>query len=751
MINDSILDAIVAGTHADPFSVLGVHAGKSGEQWLTAWLPTASKVVAEVGGDSGVSNGSGDSDNTNGELALTKVRDAGLFRGLMPVGSTSDDYRLRVSWPLAEVRIDDPYRHGSTLSESDLWLYSEGSHQRPYEFLGAHLVQSRGVDGVRFAVWAPNASQVSLIGDFNAWDSTRYPMRRHPGAGVWEIFIPGIGPGERYQFAIRDAFGESLPGHADPYARQAQIRPERASVISALPLSRAFGKAASKPAVSNHRAAPISVYEVHLPSWRRITEQDNRCMNWDELAAELVTYVSDMGFTHVELLPISEYPLDDSWGYQPTGLYAPSARFGEPAGLRRFVDACHDAGIGVVLDWVPGHFPEDAHALAKFDGTALFEHADPREGLHQDWGSLIYNFGRLEVREFLLGNARYWVEQFDVDALRVDAVASMIYRDYSRKPGQWVPNKDGGRENYEAISLLQEMNTSLGASHPQVATIAEESTAFSGVSAPVSANGLGFHYKWNMGWMNDTLRFMARDPAHRGFHLNEMTFGMVYAYSENFVLPLSHDEVVHGKGSLLARMPGDQWQKMANLRLYLGFMFAHPGKKLLFMGGEFAQPGEWQFNASLDWHLLEHAEHRGCQALVRDLNHLYRSTGALHELDCQPEGFEWVVADDTTQVVLAFLRYGAETGQTSARSTKDALLSVSNFTPVIRENYRLGVPRAGQWVERFNSDAAIYGGSNVGNLGGVMAQPVPMHGHPYSIAVTLPPLSTLMFYPAITA
>lgn len=720
MIDATAVSALVAGQQRDPFAVLGVHQKESEASSLVVWLPGARAVAVVIAGSSAA-------------IALDQIHADGLFGVAIPKGLQVKDYRLQVSWSNGEQLLDDPYRFGALIDSTDLQAFSSGTHDRPYQFLGAHCISVEQVDGVRFAVWAPNASTVSVVGDFNAWEARRHPMRLRLEAGVWEIFIPGIGAHERYKFAMLDASGRTLPWHADPYARQAELRPATASIVSALAVR---GPACARErTVSNDRHAPISIYELHPGSWRRVPEDGNRFLNWDELAAQLIPYVGEMGFTHLELMPISEHPFDGSWGYQPTGMYAPTARFGDPTGLRRFIAACHDAGLGVILDWVPGHFPSDLHAQARFDGTHLFEHADPFEGYHPDWNTLIYNFGRNEVRNFLTGNARYWVEEFDIDGLRVDAVASMLYRDYSREPGQWVPNSDGGRENYEAVALLRHVNESLGRTHPQVATIAEESTSWPGVSQPTSGGGLGFHYKWNMGWMNDTLVFMARDPAHRHYHLNELTFGLLYAFSENFVLPLSHDEVVHGKGSLIDRMPGDRWQQFANLRLYFAFMFAHPGKKLLFMGGEFAQSREWNHDRSLDWHLLDQPEHAGIKTLYRELNHFYRNSPALFLHDCEAQGFEWVVDDDQANTVLAFVRRGDTAAQT--------ILVVFNFTPVLRHAYRIGVPHGGHWRECFNSDASLYGGSDAGNLGGCTSEPLPMHGQAQSLSLTLPPLSAV--------
>ena len=627
---------------------------------------------------------------------------------------------------------------GPSISPTDLEWLAQGRHPRPFDVLGAHPVRDPDaagpVRGTRFAVWAPNARSVSVVGDFNGWDGRRHPLQNRGGSGVWECFVEAVQPGALYKFELHDAQGHLLPLKADPCARQAQLRPDNASVVAErvapLPLP-------PERAAANGRQAPVSIYEVHLASWRK--RPDGGFLSWDELAASLPEYVASMGFTHVELMPITEYPYDGSWGYQTLGAYAPSARFGPMEGFQRFVQACHARGLGVLLDWVPAHFPTDAHGLARFDGTALYEYLDAREGFHQDWNTFIYNFGRWEVRNFLIGSARYWIERGGVDGLRVDAVASMLYRDYSRQDGQWIPNAFGGRENLEAIDLFKALNSILGAEYPGSITVAEESTAFPGVSAPVSHGGLGFHYKWNMGWMNDTLRYMQQDPVHRRWHHDKMRFGLVYAFSENFVLPLSHDEVVHGKGSILGRMPGDDWQRFANLRAYYGFMWGHPGKKLLFMGQEFAQPWEWQDAHELPWTLLQDARHAGVQQLVRDLNGVYRGQPALHRLDCEASGFEWLVVDDADNSVLAWARHDGQGG---------SVLVVCNFTPVVRTAYRVGLPQAlaqGAWREVLNTDATVYGGSGVGN-GGVdlPVQEQGAHGRARSLSLTLPPLATLM-------
>ncbi len=723
------IERLLHARHDDPFSILGRHAAADGTVLVRALLPGATAVtVLDTAG------------RPLGPLALRHA--GGFFEGTLPC--VPAHYLLDVAWPGGHhVQQEDPYRFGPLLGATDLWLLSEGTHLRPYEALGGHPRTHEGVAGAGFAVWAPNARRVSVVGDFNGWDGRRHPMRLRHDAGVWELFLPGVAAGARYKYEIVGADGQLLPLKADPCALAAELRPGTASVVAAIP--------PSVPALPGRRAAnapdaPVSVYEVHLASWRRKPEDGGRWLDWDELADRLIPYALDMGFTHLELLPISEHPFDGSWGYQPIGLYAPTARFtpaasaaagqGDPTACARFVARCHAAGLGVLLDWVPAHFPSDAHGLARFDGTALYEYADPREGFHHDWNTLIYNFGRTEVRNFLVGNALFWLERLGVDGLRVDAVASMLYRDYSRQHGEWVPNAHGGRENLEAIGFLRRMNEVVGAERPGAVTVAEESTSFPGVSRPTSAGGLGFHYKWNMGWMNDTLRYFGRDPVHRSYHHHELTFSLVYAFSEHFVLPFSHDEVVHGKGSLLARMPGDRWQQFANLRAMYGYMWGHPGKKLLFMGCEFAQVREWNHDRSLDWHLLDDPLHAGVQALVRDLNRVLRDYPALHQRDSEPAGFEWLAADEAPSSVLAFARHGRAEGQT--------MLVVCNLTPSVRRSWRLGVPRPGRWHERINTDSQHYGGSNVGTPWGVAGtEPVPSHGRPHSVLLTLPPLATV--------
>ncbi len=722
MLQPHDIELIRQAAHGDPFSVLGPHAQSSGRVSVRAFIPGAAQVLVVAA-------------STQRVLAtLARRHDDGFFERVL-TARLQTPYQLHVRWADgSEVVLEDPYRFGPVLGDMDVWLLGEGTHLRPFEVLGARPASMDGVAGASFAVWAPNASRVSVVGDFNHWDGRRHPMRLRRECGVWEIFLPGVPEGARYKYEIRTGAGAVLPHRADPYALCAELRPATASVVAPLP-------AVTAPSVQRRNAnaldAPVSIYEVHLGSWRRKPEEHNRWLDWDELADTLVPYAVDMGFTHLELLPISEHPFDGSWGYQPTGMYAPTARFGSPQGFRRFVQRCHAQGLGVLIDWVPAHFPTDAHGLGNFDGTHLYEYADPREGFHNDWNTLIYNLGRTEVSNFLVGNALYWLERFGVDGLRVDAVASMLYRDYSRKAGEWIPNEHGGRENLEAIAFIKRMNQVVGEQRAEAITLAEESTAFPAVSRPTYAGGLGFHYKWNMGWMHDTLQYMARDPVHRKHHQGEMTFGLVYAFNENFVLPLSHDEVVHGKGSMLAKMPGDRWQQFANLRAYYGFMFGHPGKKLLFMGCEFAQQREWNHDQSLDWHLLDDPMHAGMQRLLRDLNRLYRTTAALHQLDFTPAGFEWIDHNDAENSVLGFIRRGED-----ARS---CIVVVCNFTPSPRTGYRLGVPHEGQYRECLNTDSHHYGGSNMGTpLGAAWAQHLPSHGKPWSVVLSLPPLATVM-------
>ena len=623
------------------------------------------------------------------------------------------------------------------LSDLDLHLFGEGRHYEIYKKLGAHLVTSGGVTGLRFAVWAPNADGVAVVGDFNGWNGRQHAMTPEGQSGVWSVFVPGLGHGEKYKFEIRWRSGMTVL-KADPYARFFEVPPRSASV--AWQSEYVWGDQAwldARRANGHLLDRPVAAYEVHLGSWRR--GDQNATLGYRDLAGQLVPYVKEMGFTHIELLPVMEHPFTGSWGYQVTGFYAPTSRFGTPDDFKYFVDECHRAGIGVLLDWVPGHFPKDWYGLIRFDGTALYEHEDPRKGEHQDWGTLIFNYGRHEVRNFLLANALFWLEEYHLDGLRVDAVASMLYLDYSRKQGEWVPNQFGGRENLEAIDFLRQLNTLVHEKHPGAVTLAEESTAWPAVSRPVYVGGLGFTFKWNMGWMHDMLRYTGNDPVHRKWHHNDITFSMLYAYNENFVLPFSHDEVVHGKRSLLGKMPGDWWQKHANLRALFGYTTGHPGKKLLFMGGEFAQSREWNHDASLDWHLLEYPSHEGMSRLVRDLNHLYTSEPALHQLDFSGDGFAWIDCNDHEQSIISFLR--------RAKDPADVVVFVVNFTPVVRNGYRVGVPLGGRYREVINTDAEIYGGSNVGNGGAVEAEDAARHGHAYSVSLTVPPLACVILKP----
>ncbi|MCJ9427851.1 1,4-alpha-glucan branching protein GlgB [Kordiimonas marina] len=715
------IDALAAGRHPDPFSRLGRHAeGKT--TVIRAVVPGADsvKVFTRTG--------------TSPLATLTRVKGA-LFEGTLAAGKAKTGYRLQAEHGGQAWDFIDAYSFGPVLGEIDLYLIGEGTHEKAYQCLGAHIMTHEGVDGVHFAVWAPNASQVALVGDFNHWNSIHHPMRNRGDSGIWELFVPGIGDGTHYKYCIYGKEGHQLPLKADPFAFGTEYRPNTASVVRDL-TSYGWSDAGwmESRGERQHRAAPISIYEVHAGSWRR--KDGNGFLGYRDLAAELIPYVKEMGFTHIELMPISEHPFDGSWGYQPIGLYSPTRRFGTPSDFKAFVDACHEADIGVLLDWVPGHFPADEHGLAHFDGTHLFDHADPKKGYHPDWNTLIFNYGRREVVNYLISNARFWLEEYHLDGLRVDAVASMLYLDYSREDGEWIANQYGGNQNLEAIDFLKRMNERVYASQDGIMTVAEESTAWPGVSAPTDAGGLGFGYKWNMGWMHDTLDYMSRESVYRRHHHHQMTFGIDYAFSENYVLPLSHDEVVHGKGSLLARMPGDRWQKFANLRAYFAFMWAHPGKKLLFMGGEFAQEQEWNAEHSLDWHLLDYAEHRNIQALIKDLNHLYRDTPALYLRDCERAGFEWVDGATAGENILVFLRRGGD---------YRPCLVVCNFSPMVRHNYRVGVPYGGRWAEVLNTDSHYYGGSGVGNGGGVMAEAKPWHIKPYSVSITVPPLSTTVF------
>ncbi len=713
------VEAIVQGRHGDPFAVLGPHETADGCS-VRAFLPGASGGTVI--------------DRSSGQVlgALQLLHPDGFWTGDIPARVP---YDLQFDTPLGPYKTADAYAFPPTLGPLDLHLLGEGRHRELGHVLGAHPAEMDGVAGVRFAVWAPNASRVSVVGEFNFWDGRRHPMRRHAGAGVWDLFIPGIGTGAIYKYELLGPGGEMLPQKADPVAWAAELPPRTGSIVASAADWRWTDAAwMQRRAAAQSPAAPISTYEVHAASWLPASLEGGA--GWAALADRLAPYCAGMGFTHIELLPIMEHPFGGSWGYQPLGQFAPSSRLGPPEAFASFVDRCHLMGIGVILDWVPAHFPTDPHGLARFDGTPLYEHADPREGFHQDWNTYIFNLGRNEVRGFLIASALFWLEHYHADGLRVDAVASMLYRDYSRNPGEWVPNKYGGRENLESVSFLQELSRAVIERCPGALLIAEESTAWPGVTRRADEGGLGFDFKWNMGWMHDTLHYMQEDPVNRRYHHDEITFGLVYAFSERFTLPLSHDEVVYGKGSLIRKMPGDPWQKFANLRAYLAFMWTYPGKKLLFMGGEFAQDREWNHDTGLDWDLLDQAPNAGMQALLRDLNGAYRRLPALHQGDCDPGGFQWVVVGDSANSVFAYLRLPTDGGP--------AALVICNFTPVPRHGYRIGVPHGGTWKEVLNSDASGYGGSNVGNGGALQADPVSSHGHPASLSLTLPPLATLI-------
>ncbi len=714
---ESDVKAIVAGTHGNAFSVLGIQ-GSEGALVARCFIPHAETVSAHALDGTAL-----------GEL--TRRNDAGFFEGAIATAARAP-LKFLARNAGGEWWVTDAYSFGPVLGPMDDYYIAEGSHLRLFDKFGAHLIDHEGASGIHFAVWAPNARRVSVVGDFNEWDGRRHPMRKRQDIGIWEIFVPDIGAGRSYKFEILGPKGQKLPLKADPFAFRSELRPATASITTA-PLAHEWGDEAHRSfwRNANARREPMSIYEVHAGSWQR--RDDGTFLSWDEMGERLIPYMVDTGFTHIEFMPITEHPYDPSWGYQTTGLYAPTARFGDPVGFARFVDGAHRAGIGVILDWVPAHFPVDEHGLVWFDGTALYEHADPRKGFHPDWNTAIYNFGRREVLSFLVNNALYWAEKYHLDGLRVDAVASMLYLDYSRKAGEWIPNEKGGRENLEAVDFLQQMNKAVYGHHPGVVTIAEESTSWPKVSQPVHEGGLGFGFKWNMGFMHDTLEYFAKEPVHRKHHHSQITFGLVYAFSENFVLPLSHDEVVHGKGTLLTKMAGDDWQKFATLRAYYAFMWGYPGKKLLFMGQEFAQRGEWSEERALDWYLLDKPEHRGVRSLVRDLNRLYRSRPALHARDCEPEGFEWLIVDDSANSVFAWLRKAPGA---------NPVVVVANFTPVPRDDYRIPVPTAGRWREIINSDASEYGGSGKGNGGAV--QSTPDGGGGSAITMLLPPLATIM-------
>ncbi|MBT4140146.1 MAG: 1,4-alpha-glucan branching protein GlgB [Candidatus Latescibacteria bacterium] len=719
------IDRIVHGNHHDPFAILGMHTVliPNGQSIvIRAYRPGAEKVTAK---------------SDRAPVELIQHQDTGFFEAIVPNEQTHFLYELDISYPHNnQVITPDPYTFPPILSDYDLHLFSESNHHHIFEKLGAHPITFHGIQGVSFAVWAPNAKRISVMGDFNQWNGSQYGMRNRGTTGVWEIFIPHLEPNTTYKYEIITQ-SDDVIAKSDPYAFYAEHRPKTASIVYDLTdegwTDNAWIEQRSNTSAHNQ---PMAIYEVHLGSWRRNPDENNRSLTYRELAHELVDYVLEMGYTHLELMPVMEHPLDKSWGYQVTGYYAPTSRFGTPDDFKYFVNHCHNNGIGVILDWVPAHYPKDAHGLAFFDGSALYEHADPRQGAHPDWGTLIFNYGRNEVRNFLTANAIFWAEKYHIDGLRVDAVASMLYLDYSREGDEWVPNKYGGRENLEAIDFMKQVNEVIHSRFPGILMIAEESTAWPGVSRPIYLGGLGYGFKWNMGWMNDMLSYIEREPIHRRHHHDSLTFGLVYAFHENFILVLSHDEVVHGKRSLLDKMPGDRWQKFANLRLFYTYMYGHPGKKLLFMGSDLGQWTEWNEDDSLPWHLLEEPDHAGLQRFVKDLNPLYRNEPALSECDFDPKGFDWLDFNDAENSVISFQRR-AENGTT--------LLFICNFTPVPRENYRIGVPLAGHYNEILNSDAEIYGGSNKGNLGGVSADNIASHGHKHSIEVTIPPLASVVF------
>lgn len=717
--------AILEARSHDPFSYLGRHSSGDGVM-IRAFKPRAGRMwILPVDGE---------------PIAMARIEGTDFFEGYWPHVNFGHRYRFRIenaaghSW-----EEEDVYRFVPLLGEMDLHLIGEGNHFEKYRIMGAHVCEHEGISGVGFAVWAPSAARVSVVGNFNHWDGREHQMRVRGSSGVWELFIPGLCEGEVYKFEVRAQNG-SVFQKADPYAQQMELRPATASVVHNRFVYQ-WGDASWMNARVEHQAVdrPMSIYEVHLGSWRRPGSDDSSYLGYRELAHQLVEYCQWMGFTHIELMPVTEHPFDGSWGYQTVGYFAPTSRFGTPDDFRYFVDYCHRHGIGVFLDWVPAHFPKDAHGLARFDGTPLYEHEDPRLGEHKDWGTYIFNFGRNEVRNFLIASALFWLDEYHLDGLRVDAVASMLYLDYSREEGEWIPNKYGGRENLEAVEFLKQFNCLVHERFPGAVTMAEESTSWPMVSRPTWLGGLGFTMKWNMGWMNDTLSYFENDPIYRSYHHHALTFSMVYAFTENFILPFSHDEVVHGKGSMPQKMPGDDWQKFANLRLLYAYMYTHPGKKLLFNGLEFGQWPEWNYNASLSWDQAQFMPHRGLQRMMRDMNHLYRDVPALHEVDFDGAGFQWIDCNDSGHSVLSFIRRDKNGGQ---------VVIILNLTPVPREGYRLGLPVAGHYDEILNTDAEVYGGANIGNAGGVLAEEHGWMDQPYSAELVLPPLSCVMFRPA---
>jgi 1,4-alpha-glucan branching enzyme len=729
--------ALMRAEHSDPFHFLGPHRIESNGQPALAiriFRPHAVEVTVAWNDPALL-------------FPANSIHPDGVFEAIIPLRAIQNTaetiaataYQVRIRFEDGQfVEEYDTYAFPPVLSDFDLHLIGEGTHYRNYEKLGAHLREIEGVRGVHFGVWAPNALRVSVVGNFNFWDGRVNPMRSRDSSGIWEIFVPGLDEGMIYKFEVRSRIGNYLALKADPYGFSAEVRPKSGSVVCNIDTYQWNDSGWMKErGRRDWFQSPISIYELHLGSWRRTT--DGRWLTYRQLADELIPYVKKMGFSHIEMLPVMEHPFDASWGYQTLGYFAVTSRFGSPQDFMYLVDRCHQEGLGVLLDWTPAHFPRDGHGLGFFDGTHLYEHADPRLGEHPDWGTLVFNYGRNEVQNFLLSNALFWLDKYHLDGLRVDAVASMLYLDYSRKQGEWIPNEFGGRENLQAIALIRRLNEVAHLQHPGVLMIAEESTAWPAVSRPTYVGGLGFDLKWNMGWMNDTLRYFALDPIHRKYHHNEVTFSMIYAFTENFLLPLSHDEVVHGKRALLAKMPGDDWQKFANVRLLFSYMYAHPGKKMLFMGSELAPWNEWWQDISLDWGLLKHKQHLGIQRLVMDLNRVYAGEPALHEVDFDWQGFEWLDANDADTSVLSFLR--------RARNTGDFVVAICNFTPVVRENYRVGVPELGLYREILNSDSEFYDGTNVGNAGLVAADPVPWNGRAYSLKLTLPPLAAIYFKP----
>jgi 1,4-alpha-glucan branching enzyme len=723
----SELDAVARREHAQPHAILGAHPADAGVVVRTL-RPGAQKVSAKP---------------TKGKsIELEQIHPAGIFEGTIEGAELPVRYKLKVDYGAGgKFQLEDPYAFTPTLGELDLHLIGEGRHEELYDKLGAHVRKHQGVSGTAFAVWAPAARSISVVGDFNSWDGRLHMMRSLGSGGVWELFVPELGAGTRYKYEILTADGELIL-KADPMAQETEHPPKTASIVCQPQHTWSQDDADFLRRRRDHLplTEPVSIYEVHLGSWRLNSLEDNRPLTYAELADELSSYANDLGFTHVELLPVMAHPFTGSWGYQVTGYYAPTPNYGTPDEFREFVDRMHERGIGVILDWVPAHFPRDEFALARFDGSALYEHADPRRGAHPDWGTLVFNFGRHEVRNFLISNALFWLREYHADGIRVDAVASMLYLDYSRQPGEWVPNEFGGREDLEAVEFLKELNEVIYGNEPGIISAAEESTAWPGVSRPTYLGGLGFGFKWNMGWMHDTLAYFQQDPIYRRYHHHELTFSLMYAFSENYVLPLSHDEVVHGKGSLYSKMAGsDPWQKLANLRALYAYMWAHPGKKLLFMGGELAQQSEWSHERSLDWHLLERPEHAGIQSLIRDLNRLYRSEPALYELDADPGGFWWLEPNDADNNIVAFAR--------ASRGGERVMVFVANLSPVVRSGFRLGLPRSTRWKESINTDSSYYGGSDVGNLGGVVPEPIPWHDQPFSAELTLPPLAALWLVP----